>query len=465
VEAESVAIRPDVGTDPPGRDLLECETHPRWAGSRLALPILSMKIVRFTAILWAGWSLAMTPLAFPRLRIVLQVVLMTAYVAAANADTDPVPRAIYPLEVIRAAVAESRQRLKSLQIEYTIKDVDPKAPELRGAFVRQAVIVAGVRRLIDTRHGTALFPMHMDINHVLSFYDGSRLVLLKPDQGYCETTSQTASQSVWSVRCEYILECTGWWPPGDDTKTPYSANGPFLHEVLADPQCCVLPDQEVVDGACCHVIERPGVDRLWFDPSIGFSLRRRWRYRGNPSVRAVDYELSDYGEVAPGAWFPRRLRRIIYGTATAAAGRTGPVESDCTGVVNRIAVNRDFGAEVALAIPPGTFVVDFDTGESSKVPGSDLSRLDRLIELGGARGAVYAQLGLAPGWPSSKVSRYIYILSSSAGVFALVLAGLGAAFLLAGGARERHRVGQQPGSAGWRGDEVTGAIPAGGFPQ
>jgi hypothetical protein len=393
-----------------------------------------------------------------RVRIAFLVVLMTNYAASANGDTDPPPRAIHPLGVIRTAVAGSRQRLESLQVEYTGEGLAHGSSATRSSVLRRVVTAAGVRRRIESWHSTTSFPEELDIGHNLLVYDGSRLVDLKPPLVYCETFNRTASRFARKTRCEYILECTGWWPPGDDPKTPFSDIGLFLHEALADPQCRVLPEQEEVGGAWCHVIERPGVDRLWFDPAIGFSLRRRrWSPR-NSGFLPTDYQLSDHVEVAPGVWFPRRLRRIIYETPTM-ADRPGRVESDATAVVTRIAVNRDFGADLAIVIPPGTCVLNSDTGEFSMVPGGDLSQLDRIIEREASRGAVYARLGLAPGWPSPGSGGSVWWLL--AGAFVFVLSGVGLAFVIDGVANLRDPARREPRHLGSGGDQIAVTIPPG----
>ena len=60
---------------------------------------------------------------------------------------------------------------------------------------------------------------------------------------------------------------------------------------------------EEIDGAWCHVIERPGHDVIWVDTQHGFQVRRRTisQKSGRP---LLEMRTTDLRERAPGVWLP-----------------------------------------------------------------------------------------------------------------------------------------------------------------
>ena len=71
------------------------------------------------------------------------------------------------------------------------------------------------------------------------------------------------------------------------------------------PRCRVRPNEELVDGAGCVVLEVPlkeGTETIWLDPGLGYSPRK-WEARaGN---RLVWRRTSkDFREFTPGCWLP-----------------------------------------------------------------------------------------------------------------------------------------------------------------
>lgn len=78
-------------------------------------------------------------------------------------------------------------------------------------------------------------------------------------------------------------------------------------------KCCVLPSEEVVDGAPCVVLEAERhdtwdgkqhtvADRIWFDPRLGFAPRQ-WEQRVG-GVFADLRKNAQFDEFAPGCWLP-----------------------------------------------------------------------------------------------------------------------------------------------------------------
>jgi len=68
---------------------------------------------------------------------------------------------------------------------------------------------------------------------------------------------------------------------------------------------------EVIDGAPCHVLERPGKDILWIDVARNFTFRRRIYYQSPGSI-LFQSDNMDYIQTAPGIWIPKKQVASTY---------------------------------------------------------------------------------------------------------------------------------------------------------
>jgi hypothetical protein len=300
------------------------------------------------------------------------------------------PGAIYSVSEIRAAVAASRARLRSILAEYVATTRDPSTRDLQSNGSRCIEAASGCQRFIEIVHFGAGFPPELDPGYSKGYFTGKTLNVFFPSLRYCETQKgNDVVARAWKLRVNFLLECLGWWPPADETNPPKRDHPFFLHEALAENAFTVLPRQEEIDGHSCHVLLRLGVDKVWLDPAIGFAARRRELYAGKPSVLAILYELSDYREAAPGIWIPWSLRRVFYDTRHAAPASTPLIDKDTVCTMLRAEVNQVPLDQFDFAPPPGTLVQNRDTGEMIQVPGG-LDFLDDVVGIARARADIYA---------------------------------------------------------------------------
>jgi len=251
------------------------------------------------------------------------------------------PRAVSSLDQIRQGVAESRSRLRSFLAEYVLTGSNPATGQADPVSSCHLVAARGVQRYADNSHFTATFPRELDRNHHQVSFTGKSLDVFYPQFRYYETSQKNARLSYsWKVRGEFFLECAGWWPPDDDTKPSQGGRAFFLHEALVQPGYRVNPCQEQVDETWCHVVELPGVDKLWFDATCGWALRRREWYDPQSHALAARYELSHYREASPGIWIPWKLHRLVYAIRRARAGEPTPIELDLLATVVRAEANQ-----------------------------------------------------------------------------------------------------------------------------
>ncbi|MBI3462686.1 MAG: hypothetical protein HY000_06435 [Planctomycetes bacterium] len=141
----------------------------------------------------------------------------------------------------------------------------------------------------------------------------------------------------------------------------------------------VLAVQDQVDGTACVMVERPGEDKLWIDPSHGFAVRKREMTWGPKLGGAVRKRLTmrNLQEVAPGLWLP--FLCIVEGFHKPEE-RLEPVRQELS--VSRI----EFDAEVPdsryqIAFPVGSRVYDGRTKRWSRVLPDGEEPLDNAITM------------------------------------------------------------------------------------
>src|SRR5262249_33695398 len=106
---------------------------------------------------------------------------------------------------------------------------------------------------------------------------------------------------------------TGLWPLEQRPGPRYGQCPCALRELASDQTYSVVrPLQEEVDGHWCHVLERPGSDRLWIDVARGCCLMAREFCNPQDGCVAIRYDLGEHQEIEPGVWVTKRIGGIIY---------------------------------------------------------------------------------------------------------------------------------------------------------
>jgi hypothetical protein len=304
--------------------------------------------------------------------------------------TRPTSGGTATLAEICGTVAEWRGRLRSLLVEYDARGPVRRTGEPDPTVTRRVVAVRGPCRYIHSVHFTDEFPSGVDLKCNEIYYDGRSLVDYSLHDLHANIYRRQAERLSWKTRCEFFLECLGWWPPDDETAIPDRGQGFFLHQALADPRCRLLPERETVDGASCYVVERLGIDKIWLDPGLGFAPRRREWNLASRSAPSTTYELSDYREAAPGVNLPWRLHRVIYDPSLVSARNPQGVDADTRAVVIRAEVNRVAEDRFAFTPPPGALVREDDTDVIQQVAGGT-AFLNSVAELAERRAMIYAR--------------------------------------------------------------------------
>ncbi len=147
------------------------------------------------------------------------------------------------------------------------------------------------------------------------------------------------------------------------------------------PAYRVASELETVDGKPCVVLERPGVDKIWVDSSIGWRWRKRERYYDKQRLD-LSFHNRDFREVAPSIWLPFHcsLRMAVPPGHEPANEFFLEKESK----VLSVRVNDLTGADFHVEIPVGVVVSNTESGKSHALGGSFNDSIESLAQV--ARG-------------------------------------------------------------------------------
>jgi hypothetical protein len=119
----------------------------------------------------------------------------------------------------------------------------------------------------------------------------------------------------------------------------------------------VRPDPEEVDGAACVVVTHPG-ETLWFDPTLGYGLRRRETYHPGTTLLQSRWVNKDWQEVYPGVWLPKVCWKELCGPPLAPEPYRGKPMIRHVYTAQEVSINSVPDALFDLAIEPGMMVAD-----------------------------------------------------------------------------------------------------------
>lgn len=289
------------------------------------------------------------------------------------------PRPAPSIEAIRAGAAEACARIRSLSYTSetqgtTLNTARGDSQQLRNAaaikpFARYSEVIhllPGLDWRDDTQwERTYLVPGKMDVVWVTKRLAQTSRKESGPDR----------NPKLTSTFNDYYLECSGWWPPGEDAGVDGTWAGPppqSLVAILARPELLVDPSLEVVDGRPCAVVRTAdGLNALWLDIERNYCLVRR--HLSVPAERLhFAYENGAFREVAPGAWLPTELTRIVH------RGPDGPgvipeddllIFARATRRVTELRVNEVTDNLFEPSYLPGTMIHDFDADTTTVIPG------------------------------------------------------------------------------------------------
>lgn len=278
----------------------------------------------------------------------------------ATADGKP---AELTLQQIYDGARLARQKMQNMRVDYqmTTRPLAKRPPAAdKGAVAvigicRRTFVFEGERRYSsqawDTGKGFVEEPTYV--------FDGSAGFFCRPGRVMIND-GKDPSTDKGEYYCEEMLE----FPIADDIRANYDNSWFYPHCLRSGirTDLIVLPEQEQVDGAWCHVVQCADVQKLWVDPQIGFAVRRKERHKpgsarddfndGKP-LPLADYKFSNFSEAVPGLWLPLHCERITYPATAKSLEPELELVLDVTSLDVNTVSDRDFEIE----LPAGTMVV------------------------------------------------------------------------------------------------------------
>ncbi len=174
------------------------------------------------------------------------------------------------------------------------------------------------------------------------------------------------------IQNELLFLAFGWWPFEGRPEPQFRDGGSLvIPGIVRSGLYSVAPEQVERGGHWCHVLERPGRDRLWIAPELGFATIAREVTRADSGVIIQRIEMSDFRPAGEGVWAPRELRNLAFDHEAATAdGRMHPVMDSRLRIL-RVAINDAVDDRLLEPHPlqPGTLRILPDGGYYQETPG------------------------------------------------------------------------------------------------
>lgn len=301
---------------------------------------------------------------------------------AALAD-DAGPPARLAAGEIRTGIARTHAKVTAIRVTY-VAEYPPDEGWPPGTYLRRTVAAMSPGSFFhETAHGHDKLSWQQDPRLRRCFIVADHAVdEWVNNRSYNYTELAPSDGLPGSMPGEFFIHATGFWPLSG-RPAPQLQGGPLVLSEVAASQLyrVVRPRQERLDGAWCHVLERPGMDSLWIDPERGFSLIAR-EARDEKSGHLVErIEMGGHREVKPGLWIPTRIRNTQFDhLAKTAEGRRRRVVDSPFKVVT-IELNEDVDVDLfRFHPPPGALWLDPPGGKPVQTSPGGEEQLDRLVD-------------------------------------------------------------------------------------
>lgn len=296
--------------------------------------------------------------------------LMSGWLAASAVMAPTVvsaDRSLPPLAEIRKQVVENHDRVTSIEVTY---ETVPVRGVGKFSHSRHTVSQKGRLRFAENVHFSKRAEPGMDLNHTKMYFTGGTFDVFFVNTRYYETSKRNATKAYpWKLRVDSLLVAVGWWPSGDESPPDVSTVTPFrpLRFLLADPACRIESGE--TDGAPCVVVGRPGRERVWLDPGLGYAVRRHEVFHPKTGELAVQATLTGLTpNDLPGGhrlWFPAMVRLERFDPTQPNTESSRVVELR----IERIELNQVRDDRFVFRPPPGTMIQNRDTQAVSLIPG------------------------------------------------------------------------------------------------
>ncbi len=310
----------------------------------------------------------------------LAVVFLTATRTGWLAAADHTPGATLSAPELRAKLSECLQRIRSFRVVYRSYGYDPERFPA-GTYLHRVVVAKAPYSLYHvSAHGHDALDWHDDYYQQRAYITRDHLYNEFPvNRSYFDHEMKPSEGLPGTLPGEFFFLATGIWPltarePPRPDGRPY-----MLSEVAASEEYSIVrPRQELVDGRWCHVLERPGYDRLWIDAERGCALLARETHSQLNGAMVQRIELGDHQEIKPGIWMPKTMRNVQYDWLCPDEAGRKRIVLDGTFRILEIGVN-DVEDEIFQFDPQAGALLDNGVNRPRQVREGGLDHLDDLL--------------------------------------------------------------------------------------
>jgi hypothetical protein len=288
---------------------------------------------------------------------------------------------------LRAQIGRCQSLIRSIYVEYC-SGLDISGRTTGEEYCPHRILVAsfdGDFSLVAT-HGYTTLPWAQDPFQQNAVLMKTRFVNDNPINRTCLQFDIAGDATLpGSAPREFFMTATGVWPFSHRPAPRYLGLGhPFMLKDIARSSRydCVRRYQEKIDGRWCHVLECPGVDRLWLDVERGASLKARECFA--PDGRIVQrFECLGHTELGAGIWLPRWIKNVRYDYLAPSVVSQGEILRSTLITCLVIRANDPPAGVFSYRPAPGTICLNGRDGVSLVADG-ELNHLDHMNEWIGA---------------------------------------------------------------------------------
>lgn len=241
------------------------------------------------------------------------------------------------LEGLRRKLLETQGIIHSIALKYHSMPEEPN-----GAYLNRIVVAKEPNSLrYELWHGIAdVMPWIDDPKAQIDYVNADRWVAYFPFQRkYFDGVLRPNDPLPGTLREAFFFMATGLWPLPQRPSLRQLGHPCALRDVaMSDKYRSLRSHQEQIGGSWCHVLENPGVDRLWIDVERGCSLVAR-ELLDEKGVLVLRYDLRDHRETAPGIWIPTIIVRTEYGNRSNSSAENERIERHYQITLNEVEVN------------------------------------------------------------------------------------------------------------------------------
>ena len=335
------------------------------------------------------------------------LVVLACSLPGTSRASGEVASGIPSLEVIRSVMAEQRSKIRSLKVNYAARASALEAPEAIRKYLRVLYLVdetktfafKGEKRYfkvqgpavvediapgVDVEWNAVFAPdkealranlerqfkdgrpkavkagrkVQYKVSSASEFgFDGEKLRRKSPESNLATVMPPDRARLDSQYFSQDYMNCLGMilpnvLDPSDDRKDQR------FPDAFAKPGYEVQPRWDEVDGNRCVVVSYPGRETLWLDPTMNYSVRKHVGNYFRTDVLGVRFTNTDFKEVEPGVWLPRRCRYELCGPPEADSRYRGKPLISYTYDIKELVVNNVPDSLFLLTIDPGMAVID-----------------------------------------------------------------------------------------------------------